>query len=81
MLQVQVGDRAVGWLEALEPGKNLVLDAPWELQLAKEMGSAAGLLAKKKGESDKDSEEARYRSVRLYMYIYMYKYVNIYLTI
>jgi hypothetical protein len=29
---VQVGDRAVGWLEALEPGKMLVLDAPWELQ-------------------------------------------------
>ena len=37
---VQVGDVAIGWLEALEPGKNLVVDAPWELQLAKEMGDA-----------------------------------------
>mmetsp|Transcript_21750 Transcript_21750/g.64472 ORF Transcript_21750/g.64472 Transcript_21750/m.64472 type:complete len:797 (+) Transcript_21750:79-2469(+) len=62
--KVQVGDRAVGWLEALEPGKNLVLDAPWELQLAKEMGTAAGQLAKKKSDGDKDSEEARYKTVR-----------------
>ena len=62
--KVQVGDRAVGWLEALEPGKNLVLDAPWEFHLAKEMGSASALLMKKKGDSEKDSEEARYRSVR-----------------
>ena len=59
-----MGDKATGWLEALEPGKNLVVDAPWELQLAKEMGNAAPTLAKKKGEGEKESEESRYRSVR-----------------
>ena len=60
-----MGDKAIGWLEALEPGKNLVVDAPWELQLAKEMGTAAGLLGKKEsGVSKKESEEARYRNVR-----------------
>ena len=59
------GDAATGWLDALEPGKNLVVDAPWELQLAKEMGTAAGLLGKKeKGVSKEESEEARYRNVR-----------------
>ena len=31
--------------DALEAGKNLVVEAPWELQLAKEMGTAAGQLA------------------------------------
>ena len=31
---VQVGDKAIGWLEALEPGKNLEANAPWELQAA-----------------------------------------------
>ena len=41
-----------------------MLDAPWELQLAKEMGTAAGQLAKKKSDGDKDSEEARYKTVR-----------------
>jgi len=62
---LQVGDKAIGWLEALEPGKNLVADAPWELQLAKEMGSAAALLNKKKTlEGEKDTEESRYKSVR-----------------
>ena len=62
---VQVGDKAIGWLEALEPGKMLVADAPWELQLSKEMGNAAALLNKKKGqEGEKDTEESRYRSVR-----------------
>lgn len=40
--KVGAGDAAIGWLDALEPGKNLVVDAPWELQLAKEMGTAAG---------------------------------------
>ena len=61
-----VGMQSVGWLEALEPGKNLVVDAPWELQLAKEMGTAAGLLSKReKGVvSKEESEEARYRNVR-----------------
>ena len=59
-----VGDKATGWLESLEPGKNLVVDAPWELQLAKEMGNAAALLNRKKGEGEKDTEESRYRSVR-----------------
>jgi len=60
-----IGDKAIGWLEALEPGKNLVVDAPWELQLAKEMGTAAGLLGKKeKGVTKEESEEARYRNVR-----------------
>jgi hypothetical protein len=54
----------VGWLEALEPCKNLVLDAPWELHLAKEMGSAAALLAKKKAEGDKvRREEEKERGV------------------
>ena len=63
--KAQVGDKATGWLEAIEPGKNLVVDAPWELQLAKEMGTAAGLLGKKeKGVSKEESEEARYRNVR-----------------
>jgi len=62
--KAQIGDKTIGWLEALEVGKNLVVDAPWELQLAKEMGVAAGVLSKKKGEGEKDSEEARYRSVR-----------------
>ena len=62
---VQVGDKAIGWLEALEAGKNLVVDAPWELQLAKEMGNAAALLNKKKTvEGEKDTEESRFRSVR-----------------
>ena len=62
---VQLGDKATGWLEAIEPGKNLVIDAPWELHLAKEMGTAAGLLGKKeKGVSKDESEEARYRNVR-----------------
>ncbi|KAL3916801.1 MAG: hypothetical protein SGPRY_006663 [Prymnesium sp.] len=28
-----VGDKAIGWLEALEPGKNLDVNAPWELQV------------------------------------------------
>ena len=60
----QVGDKATGWLEALEGGRNLVVDAPWELQLAKEMGNAAALLNRKKGEGEKDTEESRYRSVR-----------------
>ena len=61
-----LGNQSVGWLEALEPGKNLVVDAPWELQLAKEMGTAAGLLSKReKGVVTKEeSEEARYRNVR-----------------
>jgi hypothetical protein len=60
-----LGDKSVGWLEALEPGKNLVVEAPWELHLAKEMGTAAGLLGKKeKGVSKEESEEARYRNVR-----------------
>ena len=59
------GDAATGWLDALEPGRNLVVDAPWELQLAKEMGTAAGLLGKKaKGVTKEESEEARYRNVR-----------------
>jgi len=62
--KTQVGDKATGWLEALEPGKNLVVDAPWELQLAKEIGNAAPTLTKKKGEGEKESEESRYRSVR-----------------
>lgn len=54
----------MGWLEALEPCKNLVLDAPWELHLAKEMGSAAALLAKKKAEGDKvRREEEKERGV------------------
>ena len=45
--------------------QNLVVDAPWELQVAKEMGTAAGLLGKKeKGVSKEESEEARYRNVR-----------------
>ena len=60
-----VGDQAAGWLDSLEPGKNLVVDAPWELQLAKEMGTAAGLLGKRKeGVGKEESEEARYRNVR-----------------
>jgi|EP00900_Chrysochromulina_parva_P021257 hypothetical protein len=60
-----VGAHAMGWLEALEAGKNLVLDAPWELQLAKEMGTAAALLGKKeKGTTKEESEEKRYRNVR-----------------
>ena len=42
----------------------LVVDAPWELQLAKEMANAAALLNRKKGEGEKDTEETRYRSVR-----------------
>ena len=42
----------------------LVVDAPWELQLAKEMANAAVLLNRKRGEGDKDTEETRYRSVR-----------------
>ena len=54
--KTQIGDRAVGWLEALEPGKNLVLDAPWELHVAKEMGTAAAILNKKKGDGERDSE-------------------------
>lgn len=63
--KAQVGDKAIGWLEAIEPGRNLVVDAPWELQLAKEMGTAAGVLGKKeKGQSKEESEEARYRNVR-----------------
>ena len=49
--------------QALEPGKNLVLDAPWEMHVAKEMGTAAAILNKKKGD-ERESEEDRYRSVR-----------------
>ena len=62
---LQIGANATGWLEALEPGKNLVLDAPWELQLAKEVGTAAAYLAPKKvkGE-DKESTENKYKAVR-----------------
>ena len=62
---LQIGVNATGWLEALEPGKNLVLDAPWELQLAKEVGTAAAYLAPKKvkGE-DKESTENKYKAVR-----------------
>ena len=30
-----MGDKATGWLAALEAGGNLVVDAPWELQIAK----------------------------------------------
>jgi len=60
-----VADQAAGWLDSLEPGKNLVVGAPWELQLAKEMGTAAGLLGKRKeGVGKEESEEARYRNVR-----------------
>jgi len=59
-----VGSKATGWLEALEAGGMLVVDAPWELQLAKEMANAAALLNRKRGEGDKDTEETRYRSVR-----------------
>ena len=58
-----VGDKATGWLAALEAGGMLVVDAPWELQLAKEMANAAALLNRKRGEGDKDTEETRYRSV------------------
>ena len=62
---LQIGANATGWLEALEPGKNLVLDAPWELQLAKEVGTSAAYLAPKKvkGE-DKESTENKYKAVR-----------------
>ena len=60
-----MADQAAGWLDSLEPGKNLVVGAPWELQLAKEMGTAAGLLGKRKeGVGKEESEEARYRNVR-----------------
>lgn len=59
-----MGDKATGWLAALEGGGMLVVDAPWELQLAKEMANAAVLLNRKRGEGDKDTEETRYRSVR-----------------
>ena len=48
--QSGIGEQATGWLEAIELGKNLVVDAPWELQVAKEMGTAAGLLGKKEKE-------------------------------
>jgi len=59
--RMQVGDKAIGWLEALEPGKNMDVNAPWELQVAKELGNASALIKKDK---DKESEETRYRSVR-----------------
>ena len=55
---------ATGWLDALETGKNLEANAPWELQLAKEMGSAAAILTRKKGDGEKESEESKYRNVR-----------------
>ena len=51
-------------LPCYQAGGMLVVDAPWELQLAKEMANAAALLNRKKGEGEKDTEETRYRSVR-----------------
>lgn len=42
--KVGVAGKAVGWLEGLEPDRILPPDAPWELQLAKEMGACSDLL-------------------------------------
>ncbi|KAG8470195.1 hypothetical protein KFE25_008616 [Diacronema lutheri] len=39
-----LGDRSVGWLEGLQPERPLANDAPWELQLAREMAAAGALL-------------------------------------
>jgi hypothetical protein len=41
-----LGDRSIGWLEGLQPERPLAADAPWELQLAREMAAAGGLLRK-----------------------------------
>lgn len=42
-----LGDRSVGWLEGLQPERPLASDAPWELQLAREMACAGALLRQK----------------------------------
>ncbi|KAJ1619761.1 hypothetical protein T492DRAFT_1083289 [Pavlovales sp. CCMP2436] len=58
-----LGDRSVGWLEGLQPERPLANDAPWELQLAREMASAGALLdahakqALKKSKSGDDAKE------------------------
>lgn len=60
-----LGDRSVGWLEGLQLERPLANDAPWEMQLAREMANAGALLraGEKKDGREKEGKERLSKSV------------------
>lgn len=60
-----LGDRSVGWLEGLQSERPLANDAPWELQLAREMANAGLLLrASKDGKEKEVSKSVGFAAIR-----------------